>query len=160
MHKVMQYLNFGNCRDIAGVQAEINKLVADNHLTLEQVQLVNPAMIVEFFSTEIGSRLMTEKNILREFKFSVLEDASKYDPAVTDEKILFQGVVDCAIIEDDGIVVIDFKTDRVNEDTVQAVADGYRRQVTVYANALERIYGKPIKKKMLYFFELAQFVNM
>ena len=74
--------------------------------------------------------------------------------------MLLQGVVDCALLEADGISVVDFKTDYVTEDTVDAAVARYRVQVETYAEALRRIYGKPIKAAYLYFFRLNRFVKI
>ena len=160
MHTAMQYLDFAVCQTPDGVNGELQRLQKDGHITEEQAKMVDIVQIAAFFRTSIGQQLISAKNVLREFKFSILEDASKYDANVENEEILFQGVVDCAILDPDGIVVIDFKSDHVTEDTIDAVAEGYRRQVTIYADALERIYKRPIKGKMLYFFTLGKFVTM
>ena len=74
------------------------------------------------------------------------------------EKVLLQGVVDCAILEEDGITIIDFKTDRVTEKTLPEVADRYAPQVLIYGEALSRIYEKPIKGEYLYFFRLNRLI--
>ena len=95
--------------------------------------------------------------MLREFKFSILDDAEKYAPGLTGEQVLLQGVVDCALVEDDGITIVDFKTDRVTEATVAETAARYSGQVETYADALSRIYQLPIKAKLLYFFQLERF---
>ena len=76
------------------------------------------------------------------------------------DQILLQGVVDCALIDDDGITVVDFKSDRVSEDSLDFVADKYREQVAIYAEALSKIYQLPIKKAMLYFLRLGKFVTI
>ena len=76
------------------------------------------------------------------------------------EEILLQGVVDCALIEADGITVIDFKTDRVTEDSIDHIADGYRTQIIAYAKALERIFKMPVKTAQLYFFNMNRFVTV
>jgi ATP-dependent helicase/nuclease subunit A len=99
-------------------------------------------------------------NVLREFKFSILDDADRYGDGLENEQVLLQGVVDCALIEDDGIIVIDFKTDFVTEETLGTVADRYRGQIGAYAQALSRIYGLPIKEKVLYLFYLDRFVKV
>ena len=67
-------------------------------------------------------------------------------------------MVDCALVEDDGIIVIDFKTDYVTDDSVENVVDRYRTQIRVYAEALSRIYQMPVKEKYLYLFHLDRFV--
>ena len=67
-------------------------------------------------------------------------------------------MVDCALLEPDGITVLDFKTDYVTKDTVLAVTQRYAEQVRTYAHALSRIYQMPIKAACLYFFSMGEFV--
>ena len=77
-----------------------------------------------------------------------------------DEQVLLQGVVDCALLEEDGITVLDFKTDRVTEETLPQTVRRYRLQLDTYADALSRIYEMPVKGKFLYFFHRNQFVEV
>ena len=160
IHTVLQYIPFDRCDTVAEIRDELKKLVAENRITPEQADMVDCEKIVDFFKTQVGGKLKASSNVLREFKFSVLEDASKFYADAEGEQILFQGVVDCAILEDDGIIVLDFKTDYVTEDTIDCVAAKYKPQVTAYADALSRIYKLPIKSAMLYFFAVGQFVDV
>ena len=73
---------------------------------------------------------------------------------------MLQGVVDCALVESDGITVVDFKTDKVTEDTLPERTDHYRPQVLAYADALRRIYKLPIKQAVLHFFHLNRTVDV
>jgi ATP-dependent helicase/nuclease subunit A len=98
-------------------------------------------------------------NVLREFKFSILDEGTAYGAGLDEEKILLQGVVDCAMVEADGITVVDFKTDRVSKDTIDTAAERYRPQVKAYADAMSRIFEKPVKRTCLYFFHLDHFVE-
>ena len=66
--------------------------------------------------------------------------------------------MDCALIEPDGITVVDFKTDFVTDETIMERAEHYSAQVRTYADALHRIYQQPIKEALLYFFHLGKFV--
>ncbi len=157
-HILMQHIRFDCCVDLSGVQGEVHRLAQNGILSQQQAQLVDCRQVTGFFETELGRKLMGSANVLREFKFSILDDASKYVPGMTDEQVLLQGVVDCALIEPDGITVIDFKTNRVTEDIVLEVAEQYHSQVLVYADALERIYEMPVKSAQLYFFRLNRFV--
>ena len=115
--------------------------------------MADSGKIAAFFDTEIGRKLRTGRPCLREFKFSILDDGSHYGDGL-------EGVVDCALLEKDGIVVLDFKTDHVTESTVAAAAERYRLQVQTYAEALSRIYEMPVKAKYLYFFQLGRFVEV
>lgn len=160
LHAIFHYLRYEACGDVAGVKEEIDRLVNEGYISREQGNAVDPVTVAKFFRTEIGKKLRENNSVLREFKFSILSDASEYYPEVTGEKILLQGVVDCALIEPDGITVIDFKTDRVTETTIGTVAERYTVQLTVYAKALERIYELPVKAALLYFFEQNAFVKI
>jgi hypothetical protein len=64
-----------------------------------------------------------------------------------------QGVVDLAVIRDDEIWVLDFKTDRVLD--VSGKIEGYTPQLRLYALALERIYGRPVTQVWLTFLRRA-----
>lgn len=159
-HSVLQYLSFDRCSSTEEIRGELDRLVSEMRITQEQADMVDCGKIAAFFATPMGRKLQQSHNVLREYKFSVLEDAAKFYPDAEGEQILFQGVVDCAILEDDGIAVLDFKTDFVTEGTLEKVAQKYRSQVISYAGALSRIYGMPIKSAMLYFFALDRFVDV
>lgn len=157
IHAVLQYINYGACTSEESVENELARLAADNYITVEQAQMADAKRISMFFASDIGKKLRTGDHVLREFKFSILDDAEKYATGLAGEQVLLQGVVDCALVEEDGITIIDFKTDRVTEETVADKAMGYKDQVDTYADALSRIYELPVKEKMLYFFQLNRF---
>ena len=160
MHAVMQYISYECCKTEAGIEGELQRLVERGFLTPEQKENVNPKKLKHFFSSEIGQKLCGGVPYLREFKFSILDSGSRYDPTLDQEQVLLQGVVDCALLEEDGITVIDFKTDYVTEYTVDEVLSRYRSQVETYAEALERIYEQPIKARFLYLFCIDRFVSI
>ena len=160
MHTVLQHICFSACTDLASIHNEVSRLAKLGYITEEQMQWVDVRKIADFFSTALGRKLISSDHVLREFKFSILDDGVNYDPELAGEKILLQGVVDCALIEPDGITVIDFKTDYVTEDNILDRAEHYRLQVETYAEALQRIYQQPVKKALLYFFHLNRFVSV
>ena len=159
-HAVMQYIRYEHCCDAESVRDEIAHIVADNFISSEQAKLVDCNQIAAFFQTEIGQKLRNHSHVLREFKFSILDDAVHFDSALRGEEILLQGVVDCAMVDDDGITIIDFKTDYVTEETLPQKVEYYRPQVTAYADAMARIYQLPVKHELLYFFHLGRFVEV
>ena len=159
-HGVMQYIRFDCCGSASQVRQEVERLVQEGFLTAQQAAMVDCGQIAAFFTTGFGKKLRESQNVLREFKFSVLDPAENFDPALAGEKILLQGVVDCALVEEDGITIVDFKTDYVTEETLASKADYYRPQVKAYADAMGRIFEKPVKQAMLYFFRLNRFVEV
>lgn len=152
MHSAMQHICFAACADLDAVRAEVERLVRQKLLTEEQGSMVDPAAIAAFFQTEIGQQLRAAEDVQREFKFSILDDADAYVPGLRNEQVLLQGVVDCAMIEPDGITILDFKSDRGGGKDPEMLAQRYRLQVETYAQALSRIFALPVKAKGLYFF--------
>ena len=160
IHAVMQYIRYENCSDEAGVEKEIQRLVEQRFITEEAAAMADRKKIAAFFATPVGCKLREGTPYVREFKFSILDDGSRYGEGLEGEQILLQGVVDCALIEEDGITVLDFKTDYVTEETIPELVERYRLQVQTYADAMARIYRKTVKATMLYFFRLNRFVSV
>lgn len=160
IHALLQYIRYDACMDASSVTQEVERLIAEGCLTAEQGKMVNRDEIAAFFATPLGTKLRTAERVLREFKFSILDDGSAYGDGLEGEKILLQGVVDCAILEGNGITVIDFKTDKVTEKTVDAAVERYRPQVEAYADAMSRIYQLPIVDACLYFFHSGQLIKL
>ena len=157
MHTLMQYVRFEACGDLEGLESEILRLRDARVIPAELAPKLDRNAILAFFRTELGQKLRTGKYI-REFKFSILEDAGSYGDGLSGEQILLQGVVDCALVEPDGITVVDFKTDFVTDATLPEVLVRYRPQVDTYSRALERIYETKVKGTHLYFFHLKKLV--
>ena len=157
MHVALQFIRYEACTDPAAVRREIDRLVSRGALTQEQGSLVDCKAIARFFDTDLGKKLRTGASCLREFKFSILDDGSHYGDGLEEESVLLQGVVDCALLEPDGITVVDFKTDYVTEETLSGVVERYRPQLETYAHALSRIYQTKVKAACLYFFHLNRF---
>ena len=160
MHAAMQYIRYENCGSAEQVAQEIARLVEEGFLSALQGELVNCQHIAAFFETDFGTKLRQGTEHLREFKFSILDDGVHYGEGLSGEQVLLQGVVDCALLEEDGITVVDFKTDKVSEETLSELAERYRSQVNTYAEALSRIYQMPVKSRKLYFFRLKRFVDV
>lgn len=157
MHLIMQHIDLRCCDSIKDISSEVDRIKEAGFLTEEQMRSVNISQISSFFQTDLGVKMRCAKQLLREYKFSVLMDTAENTGASPEDKVLLQGVVDCAWIDDDGITVVDFKTDRVNSETVDEAVDRYRSQVEIYAKALERIFERPVKTAKLYFFQTNTF---
>ena len=160
IHSFLQHVNYSACGDPSGVEAEVRRMVERKLLPSEQASLIDCHKIAAFFKTPVGKKLRSGTPCLREFKFSILDDGSRYGDGLDDEQVLLQGVVDCALLEEDGLTVVDFKTDSVSNSGVEDLVNRYRPQVETYAHALERIYRKPVKKKYLFLFHFGILVEV
>ena len=152
-HLAMQHLDLSLCREEDGVRSEVARLLARRLLSEEQAAAVDAAAVAALMRGAYGQRMLRARSLHREFKFSLLWDIEELtgEPA-QGEETLFQGVIDCWWEEAQGLVLLDFKTDRLTSGGEVARAEAYRRQLTLYARALTRILGKPVAEKAVYFF--------
>ena len=74
---------------------------------------------------------------------------------------LIQGIIDVFWIEKDGIVLLDYKTDRVQQ--AKELIDRYETQLKLYADALERVFGArklKVKEILIYSFSLEKLITL
>ena len=160
MHRAMQYLRFEACGSLRGVRDEIARMREEEILSPEEAGYIDCDAIARFFESDLGWRLRLGGDVLREFKFSILDDGQKYGQGLAGERVLLQGVVDCALVEPEGITIVDFKTDRITQAQLPQAVERYRVQVETYREAMERIYEKKVRKCLLYFFHLGMFAEV
>lgn len=156
MHSVMQHIALKDDMDIGYINEEISIMVEKEILTKEQADSVNRHKIAEFFKSCIGERMLDARNKLkREQGFYIYIGSSEIYPELSkkydDEKIILQGIIDCYFEEDDGIVLIDYKTDRV-KDNEDEIRKKYEIQLKYYKRAIERITDKKVKESYIYLF--------
>ncbi len=73
---------------------------------------------------------------------------------------IFEGVMDVVFKEEDGLVVLDFKTDLVDQKGLNSKIEHYRPQVKVYSDAIRTIFGTPTKEIILFFLHLMEPVSI
>ncbi len=160
-HLVLQYMDFGKSGSLAGIEEEIERLRQKRFISDREAEAVDAKAIEKLFASNLGSRMTGAEKMLREFKFSILCDAGKVFREAAGEQILLQGVVDCCIEEKGALTVIDYKTDNVlTADEIAERSRLYTPQLTAYADALERIYGMPVKERVLYFLAAGKAVSI
>ena len=114
-----------------------------------------------FLRSPLADEIRRSPMVLREYRFALLVPATVYDPhADAAEEMMLQGVVDCCFETEEGLVIVDFKTDRINPGEETQRAEVYRPQLEAYAHALERVLGKKVKEKILYFFATGNTVTL
>ena len=160
-HLVLQYMDFAKTDSPEAVQGEINRLRAQRFLSEREAAAVDAGAIVRLFASPLGQRMKNAPSLRREFKFSLLCDAAELYGEAPGEELLLQGVVDCYLEEPEGLIVIDYKTDRLkNRAEAQKRAEVYRGQLAAYASALERITGRPVRECVLYFLSVGEAVSL
>ena len=74
------------------------------------------------------------------------------------EKVILQGIIDAFIMEEEGIILVDYKTDRVKDG--EELRNRYQKQIDLYSEALEQILGKKVRRRVLYSFSLGEEVDL
>lgn len=163
-HSVMQHMPLDRHPSEADVRETLAWMVSRELLTEQQQSLVDPAVIVSFFRSELGQRLLQAKRVHREVPFSFglpATDVYGAEPGgLSQETVMLQGVIDCLIDEEEGLVLLDYKTDRLKGASPQRVAESYRMQLDLYARAVETIWKRPVIGKYIFLFDGAHVVQL
>ena len=153
LHLAMQYLPLTDSDTPEKVAGHLERLAAGGYLTPLQAQAADPQTLSAFFSSELGREMARAVECRREFKFSVLLPACEYyDGAGKGEAVLMQGIIDAWFEKNGELTLVDFKSDRVSLASQKNRAEEYREQLQAYSRALEEMTGKPVCRKVLWFF--------
>ena len=162
MHLVMQCLPFagspsdGNKKQMyAWIAEELEKLKKAGRLDETMYELVRIPMIVDFFASPLGKRMVQadQREELRKEKAFVLGiPAGEIWDCDSRELVLVQGIVDAFFYEDGDIILMDYKTDSVEKP--EQLIQRYQAQLDLYARALEEATGKKVREKIIYSFHL------
>jgi len=172
IHYVLQHLDLERVQSPKMISQQLDEMVEKELLTREEKEVVNIDTIMDFYRSDIGRRILNAPKVYREVSFNYRKDASEVIESldIKGEELLVQGVIDCYFEEDDGWVLVDYKTDYVwgmngafeypgkreitySEEmppAVKSIVDRYRLQIDLYAEALEKITAKPVVEKILY----------
>ena len=128
----------------------------------EELSLLNKEQFQTFLSSSLGEcfkKAFQEKRLFREMHFMrALPFCALFPDRKEEDEVLLQGIVDAFIVEDDGIILVDYKTDRVKSE--EELRERYRKQIMLYSDALEAILGKRVKRRVLYSFYLGEEVEI
>jgi ATP-dependent helicase/nuclease subunit A len=152
-HRVLEHLTFSRPCDETDLKNQIDRLVELRLLPPELAATVEIDSILWMLSTDLGRLLRSKSAMVRRevpihFPHASPHAAISADPL---DCVMVRGRVDMLVIEQDGLTVVDFKTDRVTSSTIDTRATGYENQIRAYANALRSITNLPIKSAMLVF---------
>ena len=156
-HLFLQFCDFARCETAEGRAQELMRLRDKRILSPEQADAIDLRQIEAFFSSDLYAQF-GRATVRREFKFSILVPAQDYyeEAKGFDEQLLMQGVIDCLLETEQGLTVIDFKTDRVSKQFAAQRAETYRAQLSAYKRAAETVFSKPVTGCALYFLSSRQ----
>ena len=159
-HFIMQKLDLNKVNSKEEIKDQINNMIDSDLLTEEEAKAISKINFFGFFESNLGKRLLSAfkegRLVKRELPFYTEISSLNIDNTLSekyrDEKVRLQGIIDCIFEEEDGIVLLDYKTDYVEFGKEEEILDKYRVQLKYYKDAVEKITNKKVKESYLYLF--------
>ena len=160
MHRLMECYDFTKMPDRSdefaeNIKKQLTGLVQMGKVSEDMQKLIRIPSVELFLKSQLAPRMKAaamRDDLFREKPFVM------GNHEMEEEMVLIQGIIDVFWVEEDGIVLLDYKTDRV--DSATRLRDMYKEQLDLYAEALERIFPLPVKEKYLYSFRLNQAIEV
>ncbi len=160
LHKFMQFADYDAAQ--TDLEAEITRMKEQRFLIPLEADSLSRRQLRKFFDGKLAQRIFSAHKVVRELKFTAecgKEIVGEFIQGLGEEdKIVLQGVADCVFFELDGAVVVDYKTDVV--DNVETLVQRYRGQLALYRRILEKSLETPIKQCIVYSFALGKYVEV
>ncbi len=169
MHMAMQHVDLTKAVTEEAIKEQLKWMVNNELLTSEQAGVIDGKLIVQFFNSDLGQRFFRAKAIHREIPFTLSLPAREVYPnwKEADESVFVQGIIDCILEDEKGLVLIDYKsdgiTDRYKGGFQQAkpiLEDRYRLQINLYTKAIEQIWKRNVAERYLFFFDGANILKL
>ena len=159
-HRFMEKCDLERAAD--SVETELERLTAEGAFTPEEANAVNKKKVADFFASDLYRRIKSADAFLREQKFTMSLPLSFVNNEVpndfSDETAVVQGVIDGLIINGNRGEIVDYKTDRVKDET--ELAEKYYRQMMIYKTAAEQCFGLSEVSVTLYSFSLSKEISV
>lgn len=152
-HRALELIHFAEISGCDDIVKELDRIREEKRMQETAIDMVYPGVLTKFFHSDIAARMkQADRNgkLRKESQFVVGIPAREMNKADSDALILLQGIIDAWFEEDDGLVLVDYKTDRVKEGGENILLDRYQIQLFYYAKALAQITGKKVKEAVIY----------
>ncbi len=154
-HGFMEHIDF-KIKTYKQIKEYKQKLIDRGILTDDEASLINDKKIHAFLKSDICKRIAASPAVYRETAFTLgltpYEIYGEESYKTDNDLIHIDGIIDLFFEEDDGIVLLDYKTDRIENGDIIPILKRYKIQLDLYAKAIERSTGKKVKQKLLYLF--------
>lgn len=141
------------------LNAFLKEETENRRLKQEYFEALNGKKLVNFLRSQLGFRMWRAERggkLYREQPFVMGLPASRLGKDFPDsESVLIQGIIDVFFEEEEGLVLLDYKTDSVS--SMEELWNRYETQLDYYSEALRKLMGKPVKERILYSFHLERY---
>ncbi|MDD5010675.1 MAG: PD-(D/E)XK nuclease family protein, partial [Phycisphaerae bacterium] len=163
-HLVIKNIDLTDTVDNGKIAQTVSNLLKRGYITKHAAEKIDVLSILKFFNSDLGKLVRDGKNtVSREWPFTYAVSVADLYPGLkncTEEKIIIQGIVDMLIKTPSGLVVIDFKTDRIDTSQIQQRSERYAPQLKWYCKAAGEIVDVKDIAGWLYFLSAAEAVKV
>lgn len=166
-HRALERLSFQDIHSLQETEAALLGLYESGFLDSEAYEWVQAQVIWRFLDSPLGRRMaqaQKEGRIRKEQQFIMGIPAREMGKGESEELVLIQGIIDAYLEEPDGLVLIDYKTDRVprtkSGEGARMLAERYRIQLDYYERALTQLTGKNVKERLIYSLALQEAIKV
>lgn len=149
-HRLLELIDFTKEYDYGSLKEQVTDFCKKEQMDPDMAKCIRFVDVLGFLHSPAGQRMAKCAKEGKLFK----EQPFVLGINMDDELVLVQGIIDVYFEEEDGLVVLDYKTDRVEE--ARELVDKYHAQLDYYAKALEQLTHKHVKEKIIYSFALKQ----
>lgn len=151
MHLCLQKLNYKEEYNLEKLKNMVNNLVNKEIILPKEAESVNYNKILAFLSSNIWKEMQTAKVVEQEKAFYLNLKANEIYQNNAEDEILVQGIIDLYYItNNDELVLVDYKTDYVENNNEQSLKDKYNIQLEIYKKALEESLNRKVDKVYIY----------
>jgi len=151
IHMCLQRLNVHKNYTIDDIKDIIMELQKKEIITEQEANVINYRKIYNFTKSFIWNELQEAKEIYKEKPFYANISSNEIYGNDTNEMILVQGIIDLYYInKDDMLVLVDYKTDYVENGKEKELVLEYQEQLMLYKRALQEALHRNVDKVYLY----------
>lgn len=158
-HRVLELLPLTEAPRKDTIKAGLDELVRQGRLKKEEAGEISVSKLLGFYFSPVAARMRAAQAkgcLYQEQPFVFSLSAREILKKESEEPILIQGIIDVFFEEEDGLVLLDYKTDYVPQEPEETLRRRYEKQLALYERALEEITGKRVKEKIMYSFYLGR----
>ena len=151
MHALVQRLDFNSIN--------IDEVVDNANIEKNLINIYKNNLRM-FAQSDLFKRIREAETIKREISFNLnipIKEIYNLGNDVND-KIMLQGIIDLYFIENDEIVLVDYKTDNLDDE--KEFIKRYTTQLKYYKLALKKITGMNVKEAIIYSFKLKKSIKL
>ncbi len=151
MHLCLQKLNYKEEYDLEKLKRMVKSLVEKEIILPKEAESVNYNKILEFLKSDIWKEMKEAKLVEQEKPFYFNIKANEIYDVKSEEDILVQGIIDLYYINKyNELVLVDYKTDYVENNDEESLKEKYDIQLAIYKKALEKALDRKVDKVYIY----------